>query len=280
MEWIDAVEVMRQRTTDWKSSGKRVALIPTLGALHAGHQAAIEKGRELADHVVVSIFVDPEEFGANEDYQQFPRTPEADREVCEGLGVDAVFAPAESAIYPQRASTYVLENHVSSGLCGVSRPNHFRGVATTFVKLFQILGPQVVVYPEHQIQRIAVLRRVVENLFLPVEVETVPLVRESDGLAADARNRYLNPDQRRDAAKIYAALKAGMRVYEGGNTSVDRIEAEVINVMRETRRLHVLYAMIVDRYTMQDMREIVPGRSTLVTAVLIDQIRLLDHIEF
>ncbi len=280
MDWIDSVEGMQTRIQRTKQEGGRLALVPTSGVLSAGYGTVIEKAKAVADEVVVSILVDPLEFGPNEDYRQFPREPDEDRRLCEALGVDAVFAPSAEAIHPPTASIFVQETRLAEGLCGVSRPHHFRGVATTFVKLIHLLTPSVVVYSEHEMQRIAVIRQLIDNLFLPVEIETVPAVREADGLAADARNAYLDSTQRRDAVQIYAALLAGKRIYSGGNPSVDRIEAETINVMRDTRRLHVLYALVVDRFTMKEMREIIPGRSILKTGVLVDQIRLIDHIEF
>ncbi len=264
---------------EMRNGGRRIAWVPSLGALHDGHRMQIKKAREVGEWVVVSAFVDPEEFGTNEDFEQYPRLPDEDKAVCEEMGVDALYFPKPEDLYPKGAhSTYVEEFRVSSGLCGISRSHHFRGVATSFLKLAHLLNPDVVVFSRHKIQRLGVIRRVVRDLFLPLEVVETPVVREPDGLASDARNRYLNDSQRREAVQIYQALQAGKRILEQGNTSVDRITAEVINQLRLSRRLHVLYAHAVDPRNLNLVREIKPGESLLCVGVLIDQIRLVDHV--
>lgn len=262
-----------------RKEGRRIAWVPSLGALHDGHRLQIEKARDVADWVVVSAFLDPEEFGTNEDFDQYPRVPDEDKALCEEMGVDALYFPKVEELYPEgRHSTYVEEFRVASGLCGISRSTHFRGVATTFVKLAQLLAPDLVVFSRHKIQRLGVIRRVVRDLFLPIEVVETPVAREPDGLASDARNRYLNDSQRGEAAQIYRALQAGKRILEEGNTSVDRITAEVINQLRLSRRLHVLYAHVVDPENLNLVRDIKPGETLLCVGVLIDQIRLVDHV--
>jgi len=277
---LTTAEEAKKYSEKLHGENSRIALIPTLGCLHEGHKKQIEEARGRADSVVVSIFVDPEEFGPNEDYHQYPRVPEQDREFCEQNGVAAVFQPRDKVIYPDQGhSTYVIEKEVSSGLCGVSRSHHFRGVATTFLKLYHLFYPEVVVLGKDHIQRFGVIRRVARDLFLPAEIVGTPLVREPDGLVCDARNQYLNNRQREEACQVYKALLGGKEIYEQGNTSVDRITAEVINRLREYRRLHVLYVQLVDRENLNPVREIKPGETLLCVGVLIDQVRMVDHVE-
>lgn len=280
MEWIDQPAIMRQRARALAQAGTPPVLVPTLGYLHEGHRRQIELARELEGPVVVSIFLDPEEFGPNEDYQRYPRDLEHDRRVCESMGVDVVFAPSVEAMYPKGHSTQLEERRVSSGLCGVSRPYHFRAATTTFLKLIHMMYPRAAVLSRHEIQRVAVIQRVVRDLLIDIEIHVAPLAREADGLACDARNVILPTELRKEAAGIYASLQSGKKVYDQGNHSIDRIEAEVINTLRESRRLHVLYATVVKADTMEVAREIIPGATLLRTAVLVDQIRLIDHIEF
>lgn len=280
MEWIDTLDGMRARAASWMQAGEPPVLVPTLGYLHDGHRKQLEMAAEMGAPVVVSLFLDPEEFGPNEDFQRYPRDSDHDRRVCEEAGVAVVFAPAVEEMYPAGHSTSLDERRVSTGLCGLSRPYHFRAAATTFLKLVHLIRPRAVVLSRHEIQRVAVLRRVARDLLMDLEIHAAPVAREPDGLACDARNAILPPELRREAAAIYQALSAGKKIYDGGNHSIDRIEAEVINVMRESRRLHVLYASVVRAETMDDAREIVPGETLLRTAVLVDQIRLIDHIDF
>lgn len=280
MEILESLDTIRDRCAAWKLAGQRFALVPTLGHLHAGHRQLIEAAKAESGRVAVSCFVDPLEFGPNEDFYQYPRDAEADRVFCDKAEVDLLLLPSQGEIYPPGHSTYLLEDKVSQGLCGISRTHHFRGVATGFMKIFGLVQPDQVWYSDHEPQRVAVIRRIVRDFHLAVAVRTCAGTREPDGLASDARNTFLNPEQRRDATRIYASLRAGFALYEQGNRSVDRITAEVITQMRQSRRLHVLYVAIVDRESMAEVREIVPGRTLLCTAVLIDQIRLLDHLAF
>lgn len=278
---LTTADETRKYSGECRSAGRKLAWVPTLGGLHAGHARQIETARQGADAVVVSVFLDPEEFGPNEDYAQYPRNLEEDRAFCEKHGADALFAPSRDEIHHGgKHSTYVMERVVAAGLCGNSRTHHFRGVATTFVKLFQIIQPEVAVASKHEIQRLGVIRRVARDLFLPLEVVGAPIAREEDGLACDTRNRFLNPSQREEASQIHQALQAGKAIFDQGNPSVDRVTAEVINQLRVNRRLHVLYAHLVDNENLNLVREMRAGECLLCVGVLIDQIRLLDHLEF
>ncbi len=279
MERVETKADVKGAIQSARTAGRQIAWVPTLGFLHAGHERQIEAARKLAGTVVVSRFVDPMEFGPNEDFQIYPRDRNHDESVCERLGVGVVFSPSVDEIHPDRHSTLVEETQIAPLLCGISRPNHFRGVATTFLKLFNTIRPDFVVLSEHDWQRTAVIRRVARDLGLDAEIHTTPVVREQDGLAMDSRNVLLKPEQRRDAAAVYDALMAGKNLYDTGNRSVDRIRAEVIHLLRVTRRLHVQYASLVDRDTMREVKEIRSGQTLICCAALIDQIRLIDHVE-
>ena len=210
MHTVPAIADLRAQIADWRRTGERVALIPTMGNLHAGHLRLVEHARDLAARTVASIFVNPTQFGPNEDFAGYPRTLDDDRRQLESVGLDLLFAPTVVAIYPRPLEdmTQVLVPGLSQMLCGTSRPIHFRGVATVVTKLFNLVQPDVAVFGEKDWQQLVVIRRMATDLDLPVEIVGVPTVRETDGLAMSSRNRYLTPEERRNAPTLYAALTA------------------------------------------------------------------------
>jgi pantoate--beta-alanine ligase len=239
----------------------------------------IDTAREKADLTIVSLFVNPTQFAPSEDFQDYPRDFDRDREICEQKGVDILFAPTGEEIYPQGFSTFVEEDRVSKGLCGVSRPHHFRGVTTICAKLFNIVRPDVAIFGQKDAQQCAVIRKMIEDLHLPIELAISPTVREEDGLAMSSRNQYLTPEQRRDAGLIFRALKEGKSLADNGIRSVDRIIAEVTHTLASSRRLRIIYAAIVDKQLMQPVKEVVPGECLIAVACWLDQVRLIDNIE-
>lgn len=277
MQIIKTVEGMQSLAIRLRGQGRLLGLVPTMGALHEGHLSLIEVARDNADLVIVSLFVNPTQFGPNEDFKNYPRNLEADIKRCEERGVDIVFAPAISDIYPPDFSTYVEEETYSRGLCGSTRPGHFRGVTTIVNILFNLCRPDVAVFGQKDAQQAAVLRKMVRDLHLPIDVVTAPTVREPDGLAMSSRNAYLDPGQRREAVKIYEALKIGERLVQGGSLSVDRVKAEVTHHLGLSHRMRIIYVEIVDKDTMVPEREVRPGRSLLVVAVWLEQTRLIDN---
>jgi pantoate--beta-alanine ligase len=277
MQKIDKIDAMREAAGALRQSGKRLAFVPTLGALHAGHVSLIRLARTKADAVVVSAFVNPLQFGPSEDLLRYPRTPAADAALCGQENVELLFTPTAEEMFPRGFSTTLLEDAVSRPLCGVSRPTLFRGVLTCWLKLFNIVRPDVVVLGERDAQQLAVVRKVAADLLLPLEIVTGPTVRDADGLAVSARNNYLTPNQREEALAVYSALRKAKEMVESGVRSPDRLVAEVTHLISAKRRLRVIYISVVDRNTMEPLREVVPGHCLLAISFWVDEIRLTDN---
>ena len=277
MRKITTVADMRTAIAGLRADGKSIALVPTMGALHAGHAALIAAAEARADFVVVSIFVNPLAFGPNENFPGYPRSPDADCRLCEDLEVDAVFMPSTEEFFPRGYSTYVTEESVGKPLCGVSRPTHFRGVTTVAAKLLNIVRPDAIVLGQRDAQQVAVLRKMIADMHFGVEVVVGPTVRESDGLVVNVRNRDLTATQRQEAVAIHAALKRAQEMVAQGVRSPDRVIAEATHLLGDRRRLRVIYISIVDPATMEPTREIVPGKSLLAVAVWVDEVRLIDN---
>ncbi|MFA5263680.1 MAG: pantoate--beta-alanine ligase [Opitutaceae bacterium] len=278
MNKIQTVQEMQKAASTWRAAGKTTALIPTNGAMHAGHRALIAEARTKADIVIVSLFVNPLQFGPNENVAAYPRPIEADLALCAEEGADAVFLPAVEEIYPKGYSTYVTEEAVAKPLCGISRPALFRGVATVLVKLFNIVHPDWLVLGQKDAQMAAVARKVIDDLHFSVSVAVAPIVREADGLACNLRNRELTTSQRQDAIAIHRALVCAKEMSDSGQRSTDRIVAEVTHILRQHRRVRVIYISIVDPVSMDQLREVRPGASLLAIAVWVDEVRLTDNI--
>jgi pantoate--beta-alanine ligase len=275
---IETVSDMFRRARELRAQGGRIALVPTMGALHMGHRALIEEARKAADTVVVSIFVNPLQFGPSEGLAAYPRTPEADAAFCSEAQVDAVFMPASEEIYPRGYSTYVTEEMYSKPLCGISRPTHFRGVTTIMAKLINIVRPDCLVMGRKDVQQIAVVRKMIADLHFEVAVIEVPTVRDTDGLAYGVRTRDLTASQRQEATVVQQALSKAKEMVEAGVRNTDRLVAEVTHIIGQRRRVRVIYVSIVDGTTMDTEREAVPGRSLLMIAVWVDEVRLVDNV--
>ena len=280
MQTIQSVNEMQSHAIGLRSRGELIALVPTMGCLHEGHLSLIDIAKERADKVAVSIFVNPAQFEPNEDLENYPRTLEEDLEKCGERGVDIVFNPTTEEIYPEGYSTYVKEERISSGLCGISRPHHFRGVATVCLKLFNIVRPDIAVFGQKDAQQCAVVRKMVADFNIPTEIVVGETKRGEDGLAISSRNRYLTKTQYEEALKVPEALMKGKSMVQNkGIRSVDRIVAEIIHHLLSSRRIRVIYVQIVDRLTMEPAgRDIVPGKHIACVAVWIDQVRLIDNI--
>lgn len=279
MQKVETVAEMRELAAKLKTPGVTVALVPTSGALHAGHAALIAAARARGGVVVVSVFANPLAFGPSENFARYPRSPEADVKLCGELGADVVFLPPVEEMYPKGFSTYVTEEAVGRPLCGVSRPSHFRGVTTGMLKLLNIVRPDLLFLGQRDAQQVAVVRKMIADLCLGVEVAVVPIVREADGLVATVRNRDLTAGQRQEAAAMHPALLRAREMVAQGVRIPDRIIAEVTHLLGERRRVRVIYVSIVDPATMEPLREVVPGRTLLAIAVWIDEVRLIDNVE-
>ena len=277
MQKIDKIGAMREAADAMHREGRRVALLPTLGALHSGHASLIRLALGKADAVVVSAFVNPLQFGPNEDWVRYPRSALPDAALCDREGATVLFAPTTDEMFPKGFSTQVQEDVVSKPLCGVARPALFRGVLTCWLKLINIVRPTVLVMGEKDPQQVAVVRKCANDLLLPVEIVTGPVVRDADGLAVSARNSYLTPTQREEALAVYGALRRAKEMVESGVKSADRLVAEVTHIIAAKRRLRVIYISVVDRYTMEQLREVVPGQCLLAMSYWVDEVRLTDN---
>lgn len=280
MERVETAEDLRERVAAWRRAGERVALVPTMGNLHAGHLALVDRGRTLAERVVVSVFVNPTQFGAGEDFAVYPRTPEADCAALAAQGADLAFLPTVAVMYPAGLPGAVrveVSGALTEGLCGASRPGHFSGVATVVTKLFSLVQPDVALFGKKDYQQLAVIRAVVRELGLPVRIEGVETQRDSDGLALSSRNQYLDPLQRAQAGAIHAALTEGVAALAAGQRSYAALEAQA------TARLAAVgfavdYVRIVRSEDLQSPtgRE---SRLVMLAAARLGSTRLIDNIE-
>jgi pantoate--beta-alanine ligase len=280
MQTIQSVNEMQSHAIGLRSSGRLIGLVPTMGCLHEGHLSLIDIAKERADKVIVSIFVNPTQFGPNEDFDRYPKALQEDLEKCAERGADIVFNPTVDEMYPQGYSTYVDEAVVSSGLCGISRPNHFRGVTTVCLKLFNITRPDIAVFGQKDAQQCAVIQKMVADLNIPAEIVIGETKRGEDGLATSSRNRYLTRTQHNEALSLSQALLIAQKmVHEDGVRSVDRVVAEITHHLSLSRGVRVIYVQIVDRQTMKPAgREIEPGKHLVCVAAWLDQTRLIDNI--
>ena len=277
MRVVKTVDEMQQASRECRMTGRKIAFVPTMGALHEGHLSLVETAKESADVVAVSIFVNPTQFAPNEDFESYPRDTERDLGILQEMGVDFVFTPTAESMYPDDHPFFVDEEKISKTLCGVSRPSHFRGVATVCTKLLNIVLPDFLVVGMKDAQQAIILNRLIRNLHFPTELVVAPTVRDEDGLALSSRNKKLTESQRVEALKIYQSLKTAKELTEKGTTNTDRLIAEVTNRINSLR-LRVIYVKAVSLDDMSDIREVVPGQTLIAVAVWVDQIRLIDNI--
>jgi pantoate--beta-alanine ligase len=277
MEVVHTIPELRAAVARARRSGKSVGFVPTMGCLHDGHLSLIRRAKSEAAFVVVSIFVNPTQFGPTEDFSKYPRTMEADRRGCEAAGADLIFAPTTEAFYPAGASTWVEVDGVSDGLCGTHRPGHFRGVATVVAMLFNAVQADLAVFGRKDLQQLAVIRRMVRDLHLPVRIVAHETVRETDGLAMSSRNRYLTPEQRPQAATIAAAMAAAQALARGGMTDAGRLREAALEVLRGQPAIRVQYCEIVDRDTMAAVASTEGKTCAIAIAGHLGTTRLIDN---
>lgn len=275
-ELVTTIADVRARIADWRH-GRTVGLVPTMGALHAGHGALIELARKEAGVVVVSIFVNPIQFDREDDYQKYTRDTPGDLEFCAARNVDLVFAPDVKEMYPAPPKTYVEVSGVSERLCGEFRPGHFRGVSTVVMKLFNIVQPDTAYFGEKDAQQLAVVRRMVADLDVPVTIVPVPTVREPDGLALSSRNQRLTPDQRRIAPALYKSLEAARAKIALGCLDAAEVKEAGWAILRAEEQIRVEYFEIVDAIEMQPVEQI--SRPVCVAAAIwMGATRLIDNV--
>jgi len=277
MRVLETVRELHALADAERAAGRRIALVPTMGALHAGHLALCELARGRADRVWVSIFVNPAQFDDADDLARYPRPLASDLARCRAAGVDAVFAPPVSEIYPPGSQTFVEVTELARDLCGASRPGHFRGVCTVVLKLFTIVGPDLAYFGQKDAQQAIILRKMVDDLNVPVELRVCPTIRESDGLALSSRNQYLNAEERRRAIVLIESLRAARDRIVAGERDGTVIREMLAERIRKTPGAALDYAAVVSAETLQPLERL-EGKVLLAVAVRLGPARLIDNL--
>ena len=269
---------MQQRARELRAAGRRIGFVPTMGFLHEGHLSLMHLARRHSDVVVVSIFVNPTQFAPNEDLDKYPRDFARDEALCRQAGADIVFYPEARDMYAPNASVYVVEESLSRGLCGASRPGHFRGVCTVVAKLFNMVLPDVAVFGEKDAQQLRIIERMVRDLNFPVRILRGPTVREPDGLAMSSRNGYLSRDERKQAGLLKRALdKAALMYSELDMRDAKKIKESIVKVILHGPDARVDYVEIVDDRTLEPV-ETIDRRCLIALAVYVGKTRLIDNL--
>ena len=279
MEIINRTQKMLSVARELRTRGRRVGLVPTMGSLHEGHLSLLSRAREMCDTVVASVFVNPMQFGPDEDYDRYPRDLARDAELAFARGADFVFAPAPEEVYQNGFCTYVTVETLGERLEGATRPGHFRGVTTIVGKLINIVGPHFAFFGRKDAQQVIVLKRMVRDLAMNVEIVVCPIVREEDGLALSSRNRYLSTEERKAATVLRRALEKGRSLYNGGERDSARLAAAMRSIVEAEPLARLDYVAITDTEKLDNL-DLIPGiRPTLVSiAVFIGRTRLIDNI--
>ena len=275
MEIYQTTGAMQSRSSEWNAAKEKIAFVPTMGALHHGHAALLRQAKTLGTKLVLSIFINPLQFGPGEDLDRYPRPLEADLELARAMKVDAVFAPSVEDIYPAGFQTVVHLKYLTVGLCGARRPGHFDGVSTIVLKLLQIVRPHVAVFGEKDYQQLQIVRRMVKDLSVPVAIAAASIVRDPDGLATSSRNSYLTPDERTQALAIPRSLERARQAAAAGS-SVKKIVALIKDCLKCASITQIDYVSVVDPETLKPLSELArPARCCL--AVWIGNTRLIDN---
>lgn len=267
---------MQARADQLRCSGKKTAFVPTMGYLHAGHLSLLRIGRQKGDDLVLSIFVNPAQFGPNEDLSSYPRSLERDLELAEKEGVDAVFVPTDKALYPDGYQTYVELEKLPHHLCGLSRPVFFKGVTTVVTQLFNIVKPHVAIFGEKDFQQLAVIRRMVQDLKFDIEIVGGPIIREADGLAMSSRNAYLKDHMRPAALSLSRALENSRKMVQSGIYDVQEIVGQATGILSAFPAITIDYISICDPVTLDGVA-LIEKRVLMAIAVALEKIRLIDN---
>lgn len=276
MQTITGIQDMQQWSDAVRAGGQRIGFVPTMGYLHAGHVSLIAEARRRADVTVASIFVNPLQFGANEDLERYPRDIERDSALLTEAGTDVLFLPDGKAMYPEGFQTTVAVDRITRGLCGASRPGHFRGVTTVVTKLFNMVRPHVAVFGQKDFQQLAAIRRMVADLSFDIEIVGAPIVREADGLAMSSRNAYLSPAERKAARCLARALAAACAAVKRGETDGLRILAAARRVIADESLARLEYATLADPDSLEEVT-VVNAPTLFALAVHIGKTRLIDN---
>lgn len=276
MKIVKTVDEVREIVANWRKEGLSIGLVPTMGYLHEGHQSLIKKASEQNDRVIVSDFVNPMQFGENEDFDSYPRDIERDSEICEVAGGDIIFNPEISEMYSEYFSSFVNMNTLPNGLCGKSRPIHFKGVCTVVAKLFNIVCPDRAYFGQKDAQQLAIIKRMVSDLNFNIEIIGCPIIREEDGLAKSSRNTYLSQEERQAAVILSRSLKVGKKLIEDGEKDAKKVIAAITAEIEKEKLAKIDYVEIVDMNMLQPVTEI-NGPILTAIAVYIGKTRLIDN---
>ncbi|MGA1824363.1 MAG: pantoate--beta-alanine ligase [bacterium] len=277
MEYITELTTLSEKSKKFIKQGYSIGLVPTMGFFHEGHLSLMDRARQECDIVIVTLFVNPMQFGPQEDLTTYPRNIDRDRQLAEERGVDILFQPKTETMYPKGYKTSILVEDLSNKLCGITRPSHFKGVTTIVCKLFNVTSPTVAYFGQKDAQQAIIIKRMTEDLNLPIKIEILPIVREADGLAMSSRNAYLNPRERRAATCLYKALTEAETLIEKGETKSAVLIQKVKEVIGNEPLAHLEYAEIVDMHNLNHIT-IIEHKSLLAIALKIGKTRLIDNI--
>lgn len=276
MEILRTIHEMKEAVRNMKSQGKSVSFVPTMGYLHEGHLSLVRESLKRSDATVVSIFVNPTQFGPEEDFKDYPRDFKKDAEILERMGVDFLFAPEAGEVYPKGYKTYVEVHDLQNRLCGRSRSGHFRGVCTVVLKLFNIVNPDLSLFGQKDAQQAIILKRMVKDLDLDVKIEVLPIVREKDGLAMSSRNSYLNPEQRKAALSLSKSLKEAREMIDAGERDSEKIIRRMKEIIEKEPLAKIDYIDIVEMSGLEPINKI-ENKALIALAVFIGKVRLIDN---
>ncbi|MFH1074907.1 MAG: pantoate--beta-alanine ligase [Candidatus Firestonebacteria bacterium] len=278
MKVISDIKEMTSFSQKQTAEGKIIGFVPTMGYLHEGHLSLVKQAKKECDIVIVSIFVNPAQFGPQEDFALYPRDLKKDLKLLKPLKVDVVFNPEVKALYPSDYNTYInIEGDLTRKLCGAFRPIHFKGVATIVTKLFNIVLPNKAYFGQKDAQQCVVIRKMVKDLNFPVEVVALPTVREKDGLARSSRNTYLNPEERKSAPIIYESLLLAKKMIDSGELKAEKVAAAIKKKLNSIKNAEIQYVSIVNSETLEDL-DIISGKIIIAIALKLGRTRLIDNI--
>jgi pantoate--beta-alanine ligase len=275
---IKSIQEMKEIVKNLKSKGKSIGFVPTMGYLHEGHKSLLECSKKDNDITILSVFVNPIQFGENEDFDKYPRDINRDLEIANSVGVDYLFNPDYKEMYPEGYSTYVVMESLVDKLCGAYRPGHFKGVLTIVNKLFNIVKPDRAYFGKKDYQQYKVIQKMVKDLNMDVEVIGCPLIREKDGLAMSSRNKYLSPEERKSALSLSKALFEAKKRFEEGETNPDKLKELIKNIINSYPNTKIQYVEIVDSETLESKEKVEKG-DVIALAVFVGSTRLIDNIE-
>jgi pantoate--beta-alanine ligase len=277
MKMVDSIARMSTLVKMLRKEGKSIGFVPTMGYLHEGHLSMVKAAKKHTDVVVMSIFVNPLQFGPQEDFEKYPRDIKNDERLAGEAGADVIFCPSVKEMYPEGHATFVTVERLTDGLCGASRPGHFRGVTTVVAKLFGIVKPDVAYFGQKDAQQAIIIKKMVQDLHIGVEIKIMPIIRESDGLAMSSRNVYLSAEERKDALVLSQAVAKAQSLFDAGETDAGRITSVMSEFIAQKPAVKVDYISIVDTKDLKDVK-IIAGETLIAVAAQVGKTRLIDNV--